>query len=70
MEARINSAKTNQNQASPAMCDGVSLVLFNGEVIVPFVNMMLQNQASGGPTFDLAIQKAGLLITAYFDPTK
>ncbi|PKY40275.1 hypothetical protein RhiirA4_531713 [Rhizophagus irregularis] len=63
------------------MRDGVSLVLFNGDVIVPFenrdltnpkdlLNMMLQNQASGGTNFDLAIQKAGLLITAYFNPTK
>ncbi|PKC01948.1 hypothetical protein RhiirA5_504316 [Rhizophagus irregularis] len=81
MEARINSAKANQNQASSAMRDGVSLVLFNSSVIVPFenrdltdpkdlLNIMLQHQTSGGTNFDLAIQKAGFLITTYFDPTK
>jgi len=31
---------------------------------------MLQHQARGGTSYDLAIQKAGFLITTYFDPTK
>ncbi|GBC07438.1 hypothetical protein RclHR1_07470003 [Rhizophagus clarus] len=81
MEARINSARLNQNQASPVVRDGVSLILFNSGVIVPFenrdltdprdlLNIMLQHRASGGTDFNLAIQKAGFLITTYFDPTK
>jgi hypothetical protein len=31
---------------------------------------MLQHQARGGTSFDLAIQKAGFLVTKYFDNTK
>ncbi|PKC68807.1 hypothetical protein RhiirA1_456805 [Rhizophagus irregularis] len=80
MDARINSATTNQNQMS-ATQDSISLILFDHEVIVPFeyrdltdpkdlLNSMLQHQARGGTNYDLAIQKAGFLITSYFDPTK
>lgn len=32
MEARINSARANQNQVSSAMRDSVSLILFDHEV--------------------------------------
>ncbi|POG65607.1 hypothetical protein GLOIN_2v1665293 [Rhizophagus irregularis DAOM 181602=DAOM 197198] len=81
MEARINSARANQNQLSSAMRDSVSLILFDHEVTVPFenrdltdpkdlLNSMLQHQARGGTSFDLAIQKAGFLITKYFDNSK
>ncbi|GBC07437.1 hypothetical protein RclHR1_07470002 [Rhizophagus clarus] len=80
MDARINSAKTNQNQMS-ATQDSISLILFDHEAIVPFeyrdltdpqdlLNSMLQHQARGGTNYDLAIQKAGFLITSHFDPTK
>jgi len=79
MEARIATA--NQNQVSSALCDSISLILFDSEVIVPFenrnltdpkdlLNEMLQYNARGGTNFDLAIQKAGFLITSYFDPTR
>jgi hypothetical protein len=32
MEARINSAKANQNQLSSAMRDSISLILFDDKV--------------------------------------
>jgi hypothetical protein len=32
MEARLNSARANQNQASSAIRDSVSLILFDHEV--------------------------------------
>ena len=81
MEARINSANANQSQVSPVLRDTVSLILFDHEVTVPFENQkltdpkyllstMLQYNAGGGTNFDLAIQKAGFLISAYLDPTK
>src|SRR5688572_26507834 len=80
METRINTAIQNKT----TLRDSVSLILFNSNVMVPFenrnlkdpndtkdlLNIMLQNRASGGTNFDLAIQKAGYLITTYFDPTK
>ncbi|GBB95541.1 hypothetical protein RclHR1_02560001, partial [Rhizophagus clarus] len=79
MDARINSAKANQSGS--ATRDSISLILFDNEVIVPFeyrdltdpkdlLNSMLQHQARGGTNYDLAIQKAGFLITSHFDPTK
>jgi len=79
MDARISSAI--QNQASSILRDSVSLILFDHNVIVPFenrnltgakdlLNIMLQYNVGGGTNFDLAIQKAGYLITSYFDPTK
>src|SRR5437588_218968 len=81
MEARINSAKANQNQASPVLHDTVSLVLFDHETILPFENQrltdptyllhtMLQHNTGRGTDFNLAIQKAGFLVSSYFDPTK
>ena len=108
MEARINSANANQNQAQLAIRDSISLVLFDHEVfnldtvyqysinnywkllifwrlqvIVPFenqdlrdprelLNKMLQHQARNGTVtdFGLASQKAGFLISSYFDNTK
>jgi hypothetical protein len=34
------------------------------------LNEMLKYKARGGTNYDLAIQKAGSLITTHFDPTK
>ncbi len=81
MEARIASAKANQNQASSALRDSISLILFDHDVLVPLENKdltdpkvlldeMLKERARGGTNFDLAVQKAGFLITCHFDPTK
>ncbi|CAI2161360.1 13694_t:CDS:10 [Funneliformis geosporum] len=81
METRFASAQTNQNQVSSALRDSVTLILFDHKIVVPFenqnltnmkelLNIMLQYKAGGGTNFDNAIQKAGYLITSYFDPTK
>ncbi|CAG8438292.1 8031_t:CDS:10 [Funneliformis caledonium] len=81
METRIASAQTSQNHASSALRDSVTLILFDHKVVVPFenqsmtntgelLNIMLNYKAGGGTNFDNAIQKAGYLITSYFDPTK
>jgi len=81
METRIASAQTSQNHASSALRDSVTLILFDHKVVVPFenqsmtntgelLNIMLSYKAGGGTNFDNAIQKAGYLITSYFDPTK
>ncbi|PKC03338.1 hypothetical protein RhiirA5_423914 [Rhizophagus irregularis] len=81
VETRINSVRTNHNQMSLAMRDNISLILFNTKVIIPFENrdltdltvlldIMLKQNAYGGTSYDLAIQKAGSLIETHFDPTK
>ncbi|CAG8505503.1 11510_t:CDS:10 [Funneliformis caledonium] len=78
MNARINSVQTNQYQV---IHDKLSLVLFNHEVIVPFENQdltepknlldkMIEHQPCGGTCFELAIQKAGTLISSHYDPTR
>ncbi|RIA83382.1 hypothetical protein C1645_833923 [Glomus cerebriforme] len=62
MDARINSAQANQNQIlSATRRDSISSILFDHEVF---------NFARGGTSYELAIQKAGFLITNYFDPKK
>ncbi|CAG8578190.1 5341_t:CDS:10, partial [Racocetra persica] len=79
MEARLAAQARSQLQSTNK--DTVSLILFNGEVIVPFenhvltdskmmLNQMLPHGARGGINFNLAIQKAGSLINNYFDPAR
>ena len=73
--------QSTSNLAATRVQDTISIILFNGQVIVPYenqsltdadtiLNNLLQNTTSGGTDFDLAIAKAGDLIDKYFDPIK
>ncbi|CAG8434680.1 7782_t:CDS:10 [Diversispora eburnea] len=82
LETRISTVKNNtpSNVAAPPK-DIVSLILFDSssEIIVEnqkldnsnyFMQEMLKHGPRGGTNFDMAIQKAGVVIDRHFDPLK